>query len=92
MGILRDKSVMLTGSATGLGYSFTSEFGTESVKFLLGEFGERQLASAIDCILEARATASRNVSDFTADTGLASLVDGATPFLEQVVRLFANLI
>ena len=47
MGFLRDKSVMLTDSATGLNDSFTGDIGTDTAKFLVGEFGERQLQAAI---------------------------------------------
>ena len=91
MGFLREKSVMLTGSATGLSYSVTSEFGTESLKFLVGEFGERQLQAAIHCLLDSGSVARHLASQMVDQMRYGPLAEWASALLDWIAQLITNL-
>ncbi len=86
----RDKVVVITGGATGIGFSFARQFGRRGAKVVIGEPREDRLQEAVATLAEEGIEARYQVCDVTDRTQLESLADFAWDWLGHVDVVINN--
>jgi NAD(P)-dependent dehydrogenase (short-subunit alcohol dehydrogenase family) len=73
----RDKVVVITGGATGIGFSFARQFGKRGANIVIGEPREHRLQEAVDALGEEGIEAKYRCCDVTDRGQLQALADFA---------------
>lgn len=85
-----DKTVVITGGATGIGFALAKAFGTEGAKIVIGEPREDRLKQAADALTELGIEARYLVTDVTDPSSVEALADFAWGAFGSVDILINN--
>lgn len=73
----RDKTVVITGGATGIGFALAKAFGADGAKIVIGEPRETRLQEAVAALGDLGIAASYTVCDVTDPASVEALADFA---------------
>ena len=73
----KDKVVVITGGATGIGFGFAEAFGAEGAKLILSGRRENRLQEAVESLTEQGIDAKYFVADATKENETEALADFA---------------
>ncbi|MBT3017894.1 MAG: SDR family oxidoreductase [Candidatus Thiodiazotropha sp. (ex Clathrolucina costata)] len=71
----KDKVVVITGGATGIGFAFAKAFGAGGAKIVIGALHENRLQEAIDKLAELGIEAKYTICDVTQPEQVEALAD-----------------
>ena len=77
MDSFKDKTVTITGGATGIGFALAKRFGSEGAKIIIGEPRQNRLDEAVDALKALGIDASAMVMDVTDEASVTALADFA---------------
>ena len=77
MDSFKDKTVVITGGATGIGFGLAKRFGSEGAKIVIGEPRQHRLDEAVDALQALGIEASALVMDVTDPASVEALADFA---------------
>ncbi|MDJ0919767.1 MAG: SDR family oxidoreductase [Henriciella sp.] len=86
----KDKVVVITGGATGIGFAFAKAFGSEGAKIVIGEQRENRLQEAVEALKQLDVEASYTVCDVADYDSVEALADFAWDRYGQVDVLINN--
>ncbi|MEO0982900.1 MAG: SDR family oxidoreductase [Pseudomonadota bacterium] len=87
---LKDKVVVITGGATGIGFALAKAFGAEGAKIVIGEPREERLQEAVAALEELGIEAAYTICDVTDPAQVEALADFAWDRFGQVDVLINN--
>lgn len=73
----KDKVVVITGGATGIGFAFAKAFGAEGAKIVIGEPRQNRLDEAVEALATLGIEASATVCDVTDYASVEALAEFA---------------
>jgi len=85
-----DKTVVITGGATGIGFALAKAFGTDGAKIIIGEPREDRLKQAADALAELGIETRYLVTDVTDPSSVEALADFAWDAFGSVDILINN--
>lgn len=77
MDSFKDKTVVITGGATGIGFGLAKKFGAEGAKIVIGEPRQNRLDEAIEALSALGIEASAMVMDVTDPASMEAFADFA---------------
>lgn len=77
MTSFKDKTVVITGGATGIGFALAKQFGADGAKIVIGEPREAHLDAAITALKQEGIEASAMVMDVTDPASVEAFADFA---------------
>ncbi len=86
----KDKTVVITGGATGIGFGFAKAFGAEGAKIVIGEPRENRLQEAVAALSDLGIEASYFICDVSDPNSVSGLADFAWDTYGQVDFLLNN--
>jgi len=86
----RDKVVVITGGATGIGFSFAKQFGNEGARVVIGGLRENRLQEAVEKLKALGVEARYCVSDVTKREQVEALADFAWEAFGRVDVILNN--
>lgn len=75
MDSFKDKTVVITGGATGIGFGLAKRFGSEGAKIVIGEPRQNRLDEAIEALTELGIDAAAMVMDVTDPKSVEAFAD-----------------
>jgi NAD(P)-dependent dehydrogenase (short-subunit alcohol dehydrogenase family) len=73
----QDKVVVITGGATGIGFSFAKQFGNEGAKIVIGGLRKNRIDEAVKQLISLGIDAKGTVADVTQHSEVEALADFA---------------
>ena len=86
----RDKAIVITGGATGIGFAFAKAFGSEGAKILIAEPRQNRLEEAVEKLQALGIEAHCKTCDVTNPEAVETLADFAWETFGQVDVLLSN--
>jgi NAD(P)-dependent dehydrogenase (short-subunit alcohol dehydrogenase family) len=86
----KDKVVVITGGATGIGFGFAKAFGAEGAKIVISGRRENRLQEAVQALTNLNVDAKYKVADATKLEDWEALADFAWDAYEQVDAIINN--
>jgi NAD(P)-dependent dehydrogenase (short-subunit alcohol dehydrogenase family) len=77
MDSFKDKTVVITGGATGIGFGLAKRFGSEGAKIVIGEPRQSKLDEALQALKNLGIEAAAMVMDVTDAESMAAFADFA---------------
>ena len=77
MDSFKDKTVVITGGATGIGFGLAKKFGAEGAKIVIGDPRQNRLDEAIEALSALGIEASAMVMDVTDPASMEAFADFA---------------
>ena len=86
----KDKVVVITGGATGIGFSFAKQFGMEGAKIVIGSRRADRIEEAVEKLIAQGVDATGTVCDVTVEDDVKKLLDYTLDFYGQVNVIVNN--
>lgn len=90
MNDFKDKVVVITGGATGIGFAFAKAFGAEGARIVLGGIVEDRLREAVSTLAELGVDAKYTICDVTQPEQVEALADFAWDAFGRVDVIINN--
>ena len=90
MKTLKNKVVVITGGATGIGFSFAKQFGKEGSKIVIAGRRENRLEEAVEKLIAEKIDATYVVCDVAKEDEVKNLLDYTLDFYGEVHVLVNN--